>query len=105
MNLLMNGIEALHGIDHRRREVCISVRRHGEAEVLAAVTDNGTGIAPGHTGRLFEAFFSTKHGMGLGLTISQRIVESHGGRLWLQPLEPCGTMAAFCLPCGEPEGL
>jgi len=102
MNLLMNGIEALHGIEHRLRGVCISVRRRSDAEVVAAVTDNGCGIAPGCAGRVFDAFFSTKQGMGLGLAISQRIVESHGGRLWLQPLEPCGTMAAFSLPCGEP---
>jgi signal transduction histidine kinase len=101
MNLLMNGIEALHGIDHRAREVCISVRRRTEAEVVAAVTDNGTGIAPCCAERLCEAFFSTKRSMGLGLAISRRIVESHGGRLWLQPQEPWGTMAAFSLPCGE----
>ena len=101
MNLLMNSIEALHGVDQRLREVCISVRRRNEAEVVATITDNGAGIAPCCAERLFEAFFSTKRSMGLGLAISQRIVESHGGRLWLQPQEPWGTIAAFSLPCGE----
>ena len=101
MNLLMNGVEALHGVDQRLREVCISVRRRNEAEVVATITDNGAGIAPCCAERLFEAFFSTKRSMGLGLAISQRIVESHGGRLWLQPQEPWGTIAAFSLPYGE----
>ncbi|MGC8763076.1 MAG: PAS domain S-box protein [Acidobacteriota bacterium] len=69
-------------------------------EVAAYVADEGAGIPPELCQRAFEPFFTTrKDGAGLGLAIVQRIVEDHGGRVWLQPgPEGKGTVAALALP-------
>jgi two-component system sensor kinase FixL len=92
--------------DSPRRELLLASAAADNDMVQISVADTGSGIAPDVLSQLFQPFVTTKQqGMGVGLSICRTIVESHGGRLWLQPLEPCGTMAAFCLPCGEPEGL
>ena len=50
---------------------------------MISVSDNGVGLPPQQTNKIFDAFFTTKpHGIGMGLRISRSIVESHGGRLW-----------------------
>jgi signal transduction histidine kinase len=67
-------------------------------EVLVAVRDSGTGLGS-ETHSLFTPFFTTKaHGMGMGLSISRSLVESHGGRLWAEPNSPHGAVFCFTLP-------
>jgi signal transduction histidine kinase len=73
--------------------------------VLVAVKDSGPGPDPKSLDRLFEAFYTTKtHGLGLGLAISRRIIEAHGGRLWATANTPRGAVFQFTLPVGEARG-
>ena len=85
-------------------EVVIRAREAG-GEILVEVADTGCGIAPDELPRVFEDFFRASNvetsGTGLGLSISKRIVEAHGGRIWVE--SPCpetgkGTKFCFALP-------
>jgi C4-dicarboxylate-specific signal transduction histidine kinase len=97
INLVMNGIEAMSSQTHRPRNLLIkSVRQHGD--VLIQVQDSGTGIDGDHVDHIFEPFFTTKPGgIGMGLSISRSIIESHGGRLWAES-SPEGAHFQFTLP-------
>jgi two-component system sensor kinase FixL len=76
------------------------------ARIEVAVRDNGPGIAPHLADRMFEPMTTSKHeGLGLGLSISQGIIESHGGRLWLQSGKPGQTEFRFSLPLELPSDL
>ena len=67
--------------------------------VVIQVEDNGPGVAPELTGRMFEAYQTTKpRGMGLGLPLSLRIVQRHSGRLWWEPNSPVGARFVVALP-------
>ena len=79
INLIRNAVEAVAGSP--RPEILVSARGTA-AEVEIRVEDNGPGIPPGMMGRLFDAFVSSKpDGMGVGLSVSRTIVETHGGTL------------------------
>jgi signal transduction histidine kinase len=66
---------------------------------LISVQDSGRGIAPEQAERMFDAFYTTKpNGIGLGLSISRSIVESHGGRLSVSPVHPYGAVFQIVLP-------
>ncbi len=68
-------------------------------EILISVSDSGIGLPAEDPERIFEAFFTTKtHGTGMGLSISRRIIESHGGRLWANSNEGRGATFHFTLP-------
>ena len=102
LNLVINGIEAMHQIPEDRRHLSIAAQSHvseGKAFVLIAVTDSGIGLSAEDQPRLFEAFYTTKaEGMGMGLAISRSIVEAHGGRLWATPNADLGATFQFMLP-------
>lgn len=94
-NLLKNAIEAIeHG-----GAVTISTTVRS-ARVVVAVDDEGHGISPDLRGKLFTPFFTTKgdKGTGLGLCLSQQIVERHGGELALHTRSEGGTRAEVTLP-------
>jgi len=77
----------------------------GAQGVLVAVGDSGPGLDPQQLDRLFDAFYTTKpHGLGLGLAISRRIIEAHGGRLWATANVPRGAVVQFTVPSGN-EGV
>jgi C4-dicarboxylate-specific signal transduction histidine kinase len=97
INLLVNGIEAMRSITHRPRRLQIkSAKVHDE--VLVQVQDSGTGLTPEQAKHIFEPFFTTKpEGIGMGLSISRSIIESHGGRLWVE-FAPTGALLQFTLP-------
>jgi two-component system C4-dicarboxylate transport sensor histidine kinase DctB len=81
VNLLANSLQAV--ADQEEKRVTLSVRRD-EDTVLLRVTDNGPGIDPALVRRIFEPFYTTKDpgkGLGLGLTITARIMEDMGGRI------------------------
>lgn len=93
MNLLANAEEAVMSQclrDHSRKGlVKVSVSRRGDDEIAIAVEDNGYGVEPEARNRLFTPFFSTKgtHGTGLGLHVSRKIVEAHGGSISFEPVD------------------
>jgi signal transduction histidine kinase len=101
LNLMMNGIDAMRPVDDRPRALRIGSLSSGSKEVTVAVRDTGIGLDAGALDRLFNAFFTTKPGgLGLGLSISRRIIEAHGGRLWATPNDDYGLTLAFTLPTG-----
>jgi signal transduction histidine kinase len=96
MNLLLNGIEAMKGANG---ELTITSKRTDDGQLLISVSDSGIGLPVGEGDRIFEAFFTTKaQGTGMGLSISRRIVESHGGRLWACANAGSGATFQFTLP-------
>jgi signal transduction histidine kinase len=98
LNLLLNAKEALLDVVERPREITIRTRRDAEG-VLLAVTDTGVGLDGQDPERLFDAFYTTKsQGMGIGLSVSRSIVESHHGRLWAARNEGPGATFTFFLP-------
>ena len=75
LNLLTNAIDSMASITDRPHMLCVR-SEHLEDWVLVSVQDCGTGIAPEHAERVFDAFFTTKpNGIGLGLSICRSIVE------------------------------
>ena len=99
LNLVMNAIEAMASKLDGPRRLEISTRSQQEGRVLVSVKDSGIGIEQGAAQHIFDPFFTTKSsGVGLGLSICRRIIESHGGRLWATPAEPRGAMLQFTLP-------
>jgi signal transduction histidine kinase len=97
INLIMNGIEAMRTVTDRPRELLIKSAKHADG-VLVQVQDSGTGFHPQHADRIFEPFFTTKAaGIGMGLSVSRTIVESHEGRLWAESGSK-GAIFQFTLP-------
>jgi PAS domain S-box-containing protein len=102
LNLIMNAIEAMSAIDQKQRRLSISSMRDGPNGVLVAVSDSGTGLEPTSLDRVFEAFYTTKvDGMGMGLAVSEKIIQAHGGRLWASPNVPLGATFQFRLPADD----
>jgi PAS domain S-box-containing protein len=97
INLIMNGIEAMSSIMRGLRELAIKSSRDHD-EVSIQVKDSGSGFDSQQAEHIFEPFFTTKpEGIGMGLSISRSIVESHGGRLWAES-GPTGAFFQFTLP-------
>jgi two-component system sensor kinase FixL len=69
-----------------------------QGRVEVRVADTGTGLAEEIVPRLFQPFVTTKPaGMGVGLSISKRIIEAHGGEMWAEPNPGGGTLFRFTL--------
>jgi PAS domain S-box-containing protein len=100
LNLVLNAAEAMRAVDDRPRNLAIVTAQEAGNWVRLSVSDSGRGIDAPNLERLFDAFYSTKaHGMGVGLSISRTIIESHHGRLWATPNEGPGATFSFALPC------
>jgi len=96
MNLILNGIEAMKDA---KGELTIKSNRTADGLLLVSVSDSGLGLPSGESDRIFEAFFTTKaQGTGMGLSISRRIIEAHGGRLWACSNAEQGATFQFTLP-------
>jgi signal transduction histidine kinase len=94
-NLLRNAIEAMGKSDKRR--ITIGVHREDNM-VKLAVSDTGPGLDPEIAAHLFQPFQTTKEGgMGVGLSLCRKIVESQGGKLWHEPGNP-GATFVFTVP-------
>ena len=104
LNLVRNASDAMSGVDDRPRQLLIRTQR-GEADrVILTVQDAGTGFDPQAVDKLFEGFYTTKNdGMGIGLSVSRSIIESHHGRLWATLNNGPGAAFSFSVPCA-PEG-
>ncbi len=96
VNLMRNAIEAMEGTVIKR--LAIRARGRGQDQVEISVEDTGSGVSAEVLDSLFQPFSSTKqHGMGLGLSICRTIIEAHGGRLSMEPVEAGGTIFKFTL--------
>ena len=101
LNLVINAIDALREIEHRER--VLQVRGQVASGYLQLeIEDNGIGIAQDKQGDVFSLFKSTKSdGMGVGLWLSQSIVESHGGTLSFVSQPGQGTVFTLRLPSSD----
>ncbi len=89
----------MNDVDDRPRELVITTERDEDDRVRLTVQDTGVGFDPQAAGRLFEAFYTTKNGgMGIGLSVSRSIIESHQGRLWAAPNDGPGATFSFSIP-------
>jgi C4-dicarboxylate-specific signal transduction histidine kinase len=99
LNLFMNGIEAMSAVGDRPRELAVATQDGETDQVLVTVRDSGVGLDPQSRDHIFDAFYTTKpRGMGMGLSISQSIVQSHGGRLWARANDGPGATFQFTVP-------
>jgi PAS domain S-box-containing protein len=99
LNLLRNASEAMSSIDDRPRQLVIRTEREEDDRVRLSVQDAGVGFKPQDEERLFDAFYTTKSGgMGIGLSVSRSIIESHHGRLWATPNDGRGATFSFSIP-------
>jgi len=99
LNLIMNASDSMRGVDDRPRQLVIRTERDGGDHVRLTVQDAGVGFDPQVEERLFEAFYTTKSGgMGIGLSVSRSIIESHRGRLWAASNDGPGATFSFSLP-------
>jgi PAS domain S-box-containing protein len=103
LNLILNAAEAMREVDDRPRDLLITTTREDPNRVRLSVRDSGVGIDPQSLEKVFDAFYTTKTtGMGIGLSISRSIVQSHQGRLWASANEGPGATFSFCVPY-EPD--
>jgi signal transduction histidine kinase len=99
INLAINGVQAMAGLNGRPRELFIRSWREDGGPVQVQVRDSGAGIAPSIAGRLFDPFYTTKpDGMGMGLSICRTIIDAHGGRIWAAADPGSGADFRFSLP-------
>jgi signal transduction histidine kinase len=99
LNLIMNAIEAMSGVEDRSRELMITARNIEADQVQVSVADSGIGIDPQKLDKIFDSFYTTKpSGMGMGLSISRSILQAHGGRLWASANDGPGATFQFSLP-------
>jgi PAS domain S-box-containing protein len=104
MNLMINGIEAMKAVDGPR-QLTLGTQNDKDEQLLVSVEDTGIGLPPNHSSQIFNAFFTTKeHGTGMGLRISQTIIEAHGGRLWAMDNHPRGAIFHFTLSASSETG-
>jgi PAS domain S-box-containing protein len=102
LNLTLNAIEAMSSVDGPR-DLLISTEQR-ETNGLVSVRDSGPGIDPGRVERVFDAFYTTKsNGVGIGLSICRRIIDAHGGRLWIEANKPRGATLQFTVPSAANE--
>jgi signal transduction histidine kinase/CheY-like chemotaxis protein len=96
MNLMLNGIEAMQDTGG---ELTVASKRTEDGQLLISVSDTGVGLSIDGAERIFEAYFTTKpQGTGMGLSISRRIIASHGGDLRASPNTGRGATFQFTLP-------
>ena len=104
LNLIRNASDAMSEVDDRPRQLLIKTERDKDDHVCLTVQDAGVGFDPQAADRLFESFYTTKNdGMGIGLSVSRSIVESHHGRLWATPNHGPGAAFSFSIPCAPGE--
>jgi signal transduction histidine kinase len=114
LNLVINAMEAMSGMEEGRRELLVRTKRVTDTKtpvnanvslgsqsshVSVAVQDSGPGLLSTSLAQLFTAFYTTKpHGLGMGLAVSRSIIEAHGGRLEAFPNDDRGATFQFTLP-------
>ncbi|MCP4711098.1 MAG: PAS domain S-box protein, partial [Planctomycetes bacterium] len=100
LNLIRNGIEAMDdpSITDRRLHIITRIT-DSKNMVEVSIQDRGVGIDPDKTEEIFDSFYTTKKlGLGIGLSLSRSIIESHGGHLWAASNPAGGATFKFTLP-------
>ena len=106
LNLILNAIEAMSGLDEGRRELRVTTETEADGGIRVTVRDSGPGLDTADVERVFTAFYTTKpEGMGMGLAICRSMVEAHGGRMWASANEPRGAVFQFTLPLERDESI
>jgi len=99
INLIINAMDAVEGLEEARRRIVLHARTNAEGWIEIGVADAGPGVPPEAMKKIFESFFTTKpSGMGMGLSISRTIIEAHGGRLWAENNPQMGATFWFAMP-------
>jgi signal transduction histidine kinase len=99
VNLILNAADAMAALPSGERRLTLRSDVTQDGGVHVAVEDTGVGLDPAHADQLFKPFFTTKtNGLGVGLSISRSIIDSHGGRLWATPNAGPGVTFHFTLP-------
>ncbi|CAB3751886.1 PAS domain-containing sensor histidine kinase [Paraburkholderia humisilvae] len=99
INLVTNASQAMSGIVDRARKLTMRTLPNDRGGVRVIVRDAGTGFPDNHNETMFTPFFTTKpNGMGMGLSISRTIIESHGGTIWMLNNAGPGAQVIFDLP-------
>jgi len=99
MNLLRNSIDAIVQCGREDGHIDVYLRLLPDKAVEVTVIDNGPGVAPEMQDHLFEPFHSGRaNGMGVGLSISRSIIESHGGKMWFNRYQQGGAQFGMVLP-------
>ncbi len=101
MNLMLNGIEAMKDSGGA---LMVRSQLHEDGQIQITIHDTGPGLPVGAADRIFDAFFTTKpQGSGMGLAISKSIIESQGGRIWVNDYGGSGATFHFTLPAVRTE--
>jgi PAS domain S-box-containing protein len=105
LNLILNAMEAMANQPPERRRLTVRTSGTNNGTVELSVADSGPGIPADNLPRLFEPFFTTKEsGIGMGLSISRKIVEAHHGRIWAENRPAGGAVFHVTLPTAA-EGI
>ena len=105
LNLLLNAADAMRDINDRPRLLVIRTERDTDDNIRLSVQDTGVGFEPQTAAKLFDAFYTTKSGgMGIGLSVSRSIIESHLGRLWAAANDGPGATFSFSIPRRSEDG-
>ncbi|EKD55238.1 MAG: PAS/PAC sensor signal transduction histidine kinase [uncultured bacterium] len=99
LNLIQNGIEAMHIIDPRQRRIQIQTKTMNANSIEVTISDTGPGFTKDMVHKVFEPFFTTKaNGCGMGLAICRSIIEAHGGQFTINPNTSHHSWIRFVLP-------
>ena len=98
LNLVRNAVDAMSQVKGRPRVLTISSKLVGDHAHMS-VADTGPGIDPSVAERLFDPLSTTKDGgLGLGLSICRKIIDAHGGELWVRHNSNLGAIFTFAVP-------
>jgi PAS domain S-box-containing protein len=106
LNFIMNAMDAVAQQPPERRRLTVGTSLATDGGVEVSVSDLGPGIAPEKLPRIFEPFFTTKKGgLGIGLSVAEKIVTAHGGRIWAENHPAGGAVFHLALPAVSRPGV
>jgi hypothetical protein len=100
VNIVRNGIESFQTEDVNEKRITIRAYVNKNNKIQMEICDTGPGMDSITLSKIFESFYTTKgtDGMGMGLSISRSIIESHGGQIWAESKQSKGTCFSITLP-------